>query len=172
MQKLFAALLSLCLILSAFAAFAEEPVAVNWSEYEAQAAGMEGQFAQISSTGLKMFIPAQFKDTELSEETLAGGTFMVLKPEEENAVVNAQVVSIDIELFKAVLAKQGVSTWETVVNGLAFTQFTVEADGILTASFALPTTQNTTLVFSFLPANQEPYTSMFKVMIASLQLAE
>ncbi len=172
MKKLFAALLSLSLILFSFAAFAEEPVAVNWSEYEAQAAEIDGQFARIGDTGLKMFIPAQFKDTELSDETLAGGIFMVLKPEEENAVVNAQVVPADIDVFKATLANQGVSTWETVVNGISFTQFTVESNGILNASFALPTMQNTTLVFSFTPANQEPYTSLFKVMAASLQVAE
>ncbi len=173
MKKLFAALLSLCLILSAFAAFAEEePTIVNWSDYETQAAEMEGQFATIGSTGLKMFIPSQFKDTEISDETLASGIFMVLKPEEENAVVNAQVVPMDIELFKATLDNQGVSTWETVINGISFIQFTVEADGILNASFALPTTENTTLVFSFAPVNQEPYTSLFKVMAASMQIDE
>ena len=175
MKKLFAALLSLCLILSAFAASAEEEPAVvnvNWSDYEAQAAEMEGQFATIGSTGLKMFIPAQFKDTEISDEMLASGIFMVLKPEAENAVINAQVVPMDIDLFMATLANQGVSMWETVINGISFIQFTADADGILNASFALPTTQNTTLVFSFAPIDQEPYTSLFKMMAASLQIAE
>lgn len=175
MKKLFAALLSLCLILSAFAASAEEEstaAIVNWSDYEALAAEMEGQFAAIGNTGLKMFIPAQFKDTEISDEMLASGIFMVLKPEEDNAVANAQVVQMDIELFRATLANQGVSTWETVINGISFIQFTVEADGILNSSFALPTTQNTTLVFSFAPVNQEPYISLFKVMAASLQITE
>ena len=124
MKKLIAALMSLCLILTAAAALGEtaeeavetEPIVVNWSDYEAAVEDVDGQFAQVSDTGLVMFIPAMFKDTELSDETLEGGTFLVLKSEtEENVVVSAQYAAVDIALFKAGLASQGVTLYDVTL---------------------------------------------------------
>ncbi len=173
MKKMFAALLSLCLMLSCIAAFAEAPAEViDWSDYEAKAANEEGGFAEIGNTGLKMFVPARFQDTELSKETLESGIFMVLKPEGENAVVNAQVVPMDIDSFRATLEKQGVTLWDVTVNGIRFTYFSVETNGAMTYSFALPTEENTTLVFGFAAEDMEAYADLFKLMAASLQAAD
>ncbi len=172
MKKLFAALLSLCLMLTACAALADEPTTVNWSDFEAKAANVEGQFATVGDTGLKMFIPAQFKDTPITEETLKTGTFMVLRTEDGKAVVTAQLVPKDVESFKAAMQQQGHSIWETIVNNIHFAQFSVEANGTTSAGFALPTESGKTVVFGFAPANQEPYTDLFKMMVASLQVAK
>ncbi len=175
MKKLIAVLMTLCLMMTGAAAFAaeEEPSVVRWSDHEAEAAEIEGQFATISQTGLKMFVPAEFKDTEISEETLAGGTFMVLKSDrEEKAVVNAQIVPADLAAFKARLESEGVTTWPTELNDLTCLQFSVEAEGVTTCCFAFGAGQNNTLIFGFTLANQEPYTSLYKVMASSIQLDE
>ncbi|MBR3494729.1 MAG: hypothetical protein IKH38_04810 [Clostridia bacterium] len=175
MKKLIAVLMSLCLILTAAAAFAEdvEPSVVNWSDYEATAAEIDGQFATVSDIGLKMFIPAEFKDTELSDEALEGGTFMVLKSEkEERALVNAQHLAIDISSFKAGLESQGATVYETVLNGLHCYQFNVGAEGVITSCFAFGTDQGSVVLFGFTLTNEEPYSSLFKVMAASIQPAE
>ncbi len=177
MKKLIAALMSLCLLFCAAAAFAgeatENPSAAKWSDFEAEAAKVEGQFANVANTGLKMFIPAEFKDTEISEETLAGGTFMVLKSDkEEKAIVNAQNVAVDMAAFRASLENTGKVLFDNELNGLPCCQFSVETDGITSTCFAFSTEQGGVLVFSFSLSNQEPYTSLYKLMIASIQPAE
>lgn len=175
MKKLFAVMMVLCVMLTAAAAFAGEtaPTAVNWSDHEADAAKVEGQFADVAQTGLKMFVPAEFKDTEIPKETLDAGTFLVLKTEKnDKAVVNAQIVETSIDTFKAGLEKEGKTLWEMVVNGLPCTQFSAEAEGVTTVCFAFGTEKGTTLVFSFTLADQEPYTSLYKVMASSIQKAQ
>ncbi len=174
MKKLIAVLMSLCMLFcaAAFAGEAEVSV-VNWSDYEAEAAKIEGQFADVGQTGLKMFIPAEFKDTELSEETLAGGTFMVLKSEKEDkAVVNAQVVPVSLDAFMAKLEDAGTALRATELNGLPCCQFSVKTDDVVTVCFAFSTEQGGVLVFGFTLCDQEPYTGLYKVMAASIQRAE
>ena len=174
MKKLFAVMMVLCVMLTA-AAFAGEtaPTAVNWSDHEADAAKIEGQFANVAQTGLRMFVPAEFKAAEIPQDTLDAGTFLVLKTEKnDKAVVNAQIVKTGIDVFKADLQKQGKTLWEMVLNGLPCTQFSAEAEGVTTVCFAFGTEKGTTLVFSFTLADQEPYTSLYKVMAASIQVSE
>ena len=175
MKKLIAALMSLCLIICAAAAFAAEPevMKINWSEYEAQAAGIEGQFADVADTGLMMFIPAEFKDTEISDETLEGGTFMVLKSDkEEKAIVNAQHLPVDIDTFKAEMESKGLTLYATELNGIPCLQFNVETDGVTTSCFTFGTDQGSVIVFSFTLSTQAPYDSLYKVMAASIQCVE
>ena len=175
MKKLFAVMMALCVMLTAAAAFAGEaaPTAVNWSDHEADAAKIEGQFANVGETGLKMFVPAEFKAAGIPQETLDAGTFLVLKTEKnDKAVVNAQIVETGIDTFKAGLEKEGKTLWEMVLNGLPCTQFSVQAEGVTTVCFAFGTEKGTTLVFSFTLADQEPYTSLYKVMAASIQAAQ
>ena len=175
MKKLIAALMSLCLIVCAAAAFAADtdPHKINWSDYEAQAANVEGRFANVAETGLKMFVPTEFKDTDIPEETLKGGTFMVLKSgKEEKAIVNAQLLPIDIDTFKAGMEGQGKTAWQVEVNGLKGFQFIIEAEGISTACLAFGTEKGTVLTFNFTPVDREPYAGLYKMMAASIQRAE
>ena len=172
MKKLFAALVALCLMLTGVAALADEPTKVNWNDFEAQTAEGKGQFASVGNTGLMMYIPAQFKDTEVSKDAVAAGHFLALKSEDGKAIVTGQVVKKDIAQFRAAIEQQGYHTWDTIVNGISFVQFSVEAEGTVNTSFALPSTQNETILFSFAPANQEPYTGLFKLMAASLHAAK
>ena len=50
MKKLIVVLMSLCLVFCAAAAFSEETevTTVNWSDYESQAADVEGNFERFS----------------------------------------------------------------------------------------------------------------------------
>lgn len=174
MKKLFAVMMTLCLTFTAFAAFAAatEPTTVQWSAFEEEAAKVEGQFATINGVGLKMFIPAEFKDTELSEETMQSGTILVLKTEkEEKAVVNAQVLGTDIASFKDLVESKGSVCRPMIVNGIHCYQFSVNSDGIISTCFAF-SAGDKVLVFSFSLADQEPYTSLYKLMAASIQTAE
>lgn len=174
MKKLVAVLMILCLAVPFTAAFAEEgdPIVIRWSDFEADAAQIDGQFAHVSKTGLIMFVPDVFKDSDISEEAMAGGTFMVLKAEdEERAVVSAQTVSMDLGTFKASLEGQGITMYETVLNDLHCYQFNIEAVGIVTACIVFETDQDGIMIFSFTLADQEPYRSMYQVMVSSLQLA-
>ena len=176
MKKLFIVFLVLNLMVAAVAAFAGEaaaPTVVNWSEHEADASKIEGQFGDVSKTGLKMFVPAEFKDTEIPKEVLDGGTFMVLKSaKEEKAVVKAQFVAVDAASFKTKLQSEGKTVWDTVINGLPCLQFSVDVDGVTTSCFAFATESSAVVVFSFSLVNQEPYTSLYKVMASSIQRAE
>ena len=175
MKKLFAVLMVLCVMLTAAAAFAGETnvTTVNWSDHEADAAKIEGQFANVAGTGLRMFIPAEFKDTEIPKENQDKGTILVLKSDKEDkAVVNAQVGSVDIASFKAKLESEGKTVWDMNVNGLPGIQFSVEAEGVTTSCFAFSTENGGILMFNFTLANQEPYTGLYKVMVSSIQRAE
>ena len=175
MKKLVAVLMVLCMVLTVAAAFAEEsePIVVNWSDYEADAADIAGQFAVVGPTGLVMFVPAEFKDSEISEEARQGGTFMVLKTEnEERAVVSGQVVEMNIDTFMAGLEGQGVTKYETVLNGLYCYRFNITAVGITTSCIVFSTEQDGIVVFSFTLSDQEPYASLYKVMVSSIQPAE
>ena len=180
MKNLFAALLCLCLMLTGIAALAEgsaaaqEPTVVNFSDYEAKAATMEGHFAKVSETGLMMFVPAEFKDMELSEEAKANGTFMILKVDDKDVAVTAQVLKIDIEKFAAVAAADGHNPLPVVINGVKYVAFNLAENGKVAANFALSTTDGNTLVFSFACTEnlKDAYTETFKMMVASMQPAK
>ena len=148
MKKLFAVMMALCLMLGAFAAFAAETdtTVVRWSDHEADAAKFE---------------------------TLDSGTFMVLKTEkEEKAVVSAQVVKKDIDSFKAALKAEGKTVWDITVNGMPCLEFNVDVNGVVTSCFVFAAEQGKVLVFNFTLGNQEPYTSIYKVMASSIQPAQ
>ena len=177
MKKLFAVVMTLALMISAVAAFAAEGsnvTTVNWSDHEAEAAKLEGRFATVADTGLKMYIPAEFKDAskELSQENIDAGHILLKSEKDEKAVVSAQVVPADISSFVGSLQKDGKTVWEMRINGLIGAQFSVEKDGVTYSNFAFGSNAGTTLLFSFGPVNAEPYTSLYKVMVSSIQSAQ
>ena len=146
---------------------------ISRKDYEAHAASVEGQFANPADTGLMMFVPAEFKDTGIPDETLQAGTFMALKNgREEKAIVNAQHLSTDIDTFKAEMEKKGLTPYANELNGLPRLQFNAETDGITTSCFTFGTDQGSVIVFSFTLCTQAPYDSLYKVMAVSIQCAE
>jgi len=171
MKKLFAVVMTLCLLVSA-AALAEQAAVkeITWASMEETAAKIEGKFAEIGGTGVKMYIPSTFIDSEITEERKNEGDFLLLKTKEENAVVSGQVVKADIDAFKATLPENGATGVEDVViNGLHATMFNVVKSGILATCIAIGTDQGSVMLLSFAPADQEPFTETYRVMVASLQ---
>ena len=174
MKKLFAVMMALCLMLTA-AAFAEgtDTVVINWADHEAEAVNIQGVFGNISTSGLKMFVPDEFENQEISEETLNSGIILVLKSnKEEKAVVNAQVMGGDIATVKATLEQQGATVRNATINGIPGITFTASSNGVVAACFGFATSAGMTLIFTFANADQEPYTSLYKVMASSIQLAQ
>ena len=174
MKKLFAVMMAFCLMLTV-AAFAEgtDTVTINWADHEAEAANIQGVFGNISTSGLKMFVPDEFENQEISEETLNSGIILVLKSnKEEKAVVNAQVMNGDIATVKATLEQQGATVRNATINGIPRITFTAGSNGVVAACFGFATSAGMTLIFTFANADQEPYTSLYKVMASSIQLAQ
>ena len=82
MKKLFALILSLCL-LAGCCAFAEEEEndsmpEINWADAEEAASQIDGQFTAIADLGLKIFVPAIFGNAEVTEEQKAAGVIALL----------------------------------------------------------------------------------------------
>lgn len=175
MKKLLALVMSLCMLLTA-AAFAEESetVAINWADFEEAAASVEGQFTKISDIGIMMYIPADFKDTEISEEALNAGTFFVLQSQtEEKALVSGVMTQVDISSFATAVAQQGIAVKLVNVNGLNGIQFAQAIDGIVTISFGFGTDAGATILlsFSYPQETPDPFTDLYRMMAASIQAA-
>ena len=175
MKKLLAIVMALCLALTAVAVFAESNESVktiNWTEYQEKAAAAGGELTPINGTDLQIFIPKEFKETKLDEDAIAKGYIFVLKTEDGKAIANLQLVKLDVEAFKTQVAESGaVNLTAMDINGVKCTNFNVVAEGVLSTCIAVGTDQGSTLVFSFSPANQDPYTDLFRIMVASLQHA-
>ena len=91
MKKLLAIVMALCLALTAVAVFAESNESVktvNWTEYQEKAAAAGGELTPINGTDLQIFIPKEFKETTLDEDTIAKGYIFVLKTEDGKAIAN------------------------------------------------------------------------------------
>ena len=173
MKKLIAVLLSLCLMIGAAAAVAENtPRSINWSDHESKAANR--QFTNVTGTNLKMYVPTEFKSTDLSDETFMRGTSMVLKSEKnDKVVVNAQTVPLDMAAFKANMEKKGINMSDDLtVNGRAFTQFSVNALGATSVCFATANEDGKVQIITFSAEDFNAYSEQFKLMFASLQNAD
>ena len=175
MKKFFALALSLCLMLTAAAAFAETNAdtavrQIKWSDFEEKKP--EGAMTVLDEKiGLKMYIPAQFIQSTLTEEQAAGGVVLLLNTEDQSAVVNAANMPLTLDAFLAGLANSGVTTTtEVEINGLKAVNFNVQTGEVLSTCVAMPTMMDTVLVFSFSPVN-EANADMFRVMAASIQKA-
>ncbi len=171
MKKLFAAILSLCLMLSAVAVFAEAaaPKEINWSDYTEQASKVNGELVHINSTDLQIFVPAEFKDNEISAEAAQKGNFLLLTAEDGKAAVNGQIAPMSLDTFMAGVGQQAQNVTQLKINGILCTNFNLVNNGVLSTCIAINTDQNSTLLFSFTPANQDPYTNLIRIMVASLQ---
>ena len=174
MKKLIAALLSLCLMLSAVAVFAEAPAVkeLNWSTYAEEASKVEGSLENVNSTDLKMFVPAQFQDSAISEEAVQKGHFLLLKSTDGKAVVTGQILPLPMDVVMAGIAQSVKGLEEGKINGIAVKSFAVESDGVVSKCIAIGTNQNSVIMFSFTPANDPNFVNLFKLMAASLQHAE
>ncbi len=177
MKKLISVLMALSLLLVSFAAFAENTVAVpvDFNDLKEAAAKYEGQFASIAETGLMMYVPNALVDTALTDEEKAKGFFLLLKSEDGKVIVNGCNYPVDADSFVAAAKEAGAQ--DPVLLALndvhAYEQdVTDPATGNITTCIVLPAEENTSIVFSFCPTNDESVSEMLKVMGGSIQIAK
>ncbi len=175
MKKLIAALMALSLLLVSFAAFAEGTVAipVDYNTMKDLAAKYDGVFATIANTGLMMYVPNSMKDVALTEEEKAKGLFLLLKSEDGKVIVNGTNYPVDANTFvekakeagaqdPVLLALNDVEAYEQDVKD--------PATGNITTCIVLPGEENTSIVFTFCPTNDETVAEMLKLMAGSIQI--
>ena len=175
MKKLFALMLALCLVCSC-CAFAEETKELKWEEVEALASQYEGSFKAIADTGLAMYIPDSFAASDLTEEQIAQGNFLLLK-NDNNYRVSAMLQSLgtmELSDFVAEQLKAGAAEMEEIsLNGIPAMTYDFEVNGEKIGCVTFYNdTDNTVLTFSFAPANDEAYQKIIALMMGSIQAAE
>ena len=107
MKKLFALVLVMILALSAVSAMAAE---LNWSDVEEGASQIEGDFVTFDEIAVKIWMPAVFQATELTDEDVENGYIGYYMPADESAAVAVQYVNTDgmtLEEYSAKLEEAG-----------------------------------------------------------------
>ncbi|MBO4290110.1 MAG: hypothetical protein J5865_08450 [Lachnospiraceae bacterium] len=175
MKKLFALVLSLCL-LGSFA-LAEEN-AITWDQVApaVEASGVEGDFVTLDQLGLKLWIPAGLLETEFSEEDAAAGRLALYMAEDQSGYLVIDAVHVDdMTLDQAVenTKATGMKDVEVVnTNGLTGVSYVNEAAD--TYSLSLVDTNSNIINFSMGPVSSDPENvkTVFSFIMASLQPAE
>ena len=100
MKTLIAVMLSMCLLMGC--AFAETALTeISWSDFETMAAEIEGEFRLVADTGLKMYIPADMSEREMTQETIDKGFLLVMGNEDDTFFLAGSVYEGTIVHFKA-----------------------------------------------------------------------
>ena len=174
MKKLFAILLSLCMLCSF--AFAEEEIAeANWSDFEGmvESAGIEGAFVSIADLGFKMFVPATFTSVEPTEEQKTAGVIALLAQNDAPGAVSISYQDISAygaDGFLEELTKAGAEEMEQIkLNGLTATGYNLTIEETPTANVVIDAGENKVLTFSFGPMNDEDFNGLAGIMIYSIQ---
>jgi len=171
MKKLFALVLSLCLLCSV--AMAETAVKeLNWADVEAKAAELGGDFVEFESIGYKMYIPAGFQSVDVPEEAANAGVAALLT----NGTVNFSVSLISLEdmtpeNYFAALQEAGATDIELGrINGIEAVTYMLPANGVQTANVAITTADDSIMItFAFAPFDNEDLQAELPVIIASIQ---
>lgn len=181
MKKLFALILSLCL-LAACCAFAEEAEEdngmpeINWADFEEAASQIDGQFVAIADLGLKMFVPAVFGNAEVSEEQKAAGVIAILSTADgagRVSITYQNLGEMDDEAFVEELEKAGATDIDpAILNGGDAMSYDLEVNGTKTTNVVIPFEGGDIVTFSFAPMDDEGFKGVAAIMIASIQDAE
>lgn len=181
MKKLFALLLSLCLLCGccAFAEEAEEAegmTEINWSDFEEAASKIDGQFSTIADLGLKMFVPAVFGAAEVSEEQQAAGVIALLSTADGAGRVSITYQSLgemEDDQFVAELEKAGATDIAySMLNGDEMMDYDLVVNGTKTSNVVIPFDDGTIVTFSFAPMDDEGFAAIATIMMASIQNAD
>lgn len=181
MKKLFALVLSLCLLCSLAMAETTETTestlpSVNWADYEAKAAEIGGEFIGFSSVGVdyKMFVPNGFQVVEVPADAAEAGVLSILSDGTLTFSVSKYSVEeiTTAEEFIASLQEAKATEIEAgIINGIESISYMLTTqDGILTANVAFPTADGKEMItFTFAPADNQEKQEVLKVVAASIQ---
>ena len=120
MKKLFALLLTLCLLCGCTALADNE---ITWEQVAPvlEESGITGEFVTFDEIAVKLFVPAGMTAVELSDEDKANGYIGYFTAEDGDAIAVMYVDSdgMSLEDYAAVVAENGGTEIETgTVNGL------------------------------------------------------
>ncbi len=176
MKKFAAIVLSLMLCLGAVAGLAEAPV-VNWADVEGSVAdaGLEGQFVELTNTGLMMWLPSAFQAVEVPEEMAALGVQCAFATADNSGQVAVSLYQMaegsGLAEYAAALETSGVTEIEyAVLNGLdAFSAKMVDANGIESTLVCIAPAAGYVAQLTFGPMGDEGFEATAQMMTASVQ---
>ena len=185
MKKLFALILAALMVLGCVAVASAEQaqtLQLNWEEYAAEIeaseeakAALSGDFVTMEEIALKIYIPAAFKQTELTDEDREAG-YIAYFAMGEDAGIGIQYVDADgmsLEEYAQVLTEEyGYECTNAVVNGLPALGYSFTEDDLETAVLAFSTEKGYILEIAFAPTNDEGFGAVATVLMASVQAAE
>ena len=172
MKKLFALLMALCLMLCA-CAYAEETKEINWSDFEEQAAQIEGQFCPIADLGVMMYIPSIFGTVELSDEQKAAGVISLLSTADGAGRISftyQDLGDMEADAYLEELAKAGATDFEVaVLNGRNALSYDLVVNDVKTTNVVVEIEDAKMLTISFAPMDDEGFAELAGILTASIQ---
>ena len=175
MKKLFALLMALCLMLCA-CAYAEETKEINWSDFEEQAAQIEGQFCPIADLGVMMYIPSIFGKVELADEQKAAGVIALLSTADGAGRISftyQDLGDMDADTYLDELAKAGATDFEVaVLNGRNALSYDLVVNDVKTTNVVVEIEDAKMLTISFAPMDDEGFAELAGILTASIQDAQ
>jgi len=177
MKKLFALVLSLCLLCSfAMAETAESTLpTVNWADFEDKAVEIGGVLHGFGEIGIDymMFVPEGFQAVEVPADAAEAGVLEILS----NGTLTFSVAKYSIEgmtgeQFIESLKQANATQIEAgILNGKESVSYILTTpDGIMTANVAIPTDdEKEMLTFTFAPADNQEMQEIMTVVAASVQ---
>lgn len=177
MKKLVAIALSLMLCLGAVSALGEAPTVINWADVEPALTetGVEGQFVELTNTGLKMWLPTIFEAAEVPEELAAMGMQCGFHTADGSAEIAVTLYQMNegtgLAEYAATLEAGGALNIDfAVLNGLnAFSASLTDANSVESAIVALEVGEGFVAQVTFAPMSDEGFNATTQIIMASIQ---
>ena len=184
MKKLFALILATLMVLGCAAVASAEQVQtleLNWEDFEAEIEASEemkaawsGDFVTMDEIAMKLYIPASFEQTELTDEDREAG-YIAYFAMGEDMGIGIQYVDADgmsLEEYAQRLTEDGIECTNAVVNGLPALAYSFTENDRETSVLAFSTEKGYILEIAFAPTNDEGFGAVATVLMASVQAAE
>ena len=185
MKKLFALILAALMVLGCAAVASAEQVQtleLNWEDFageieasEEAKAALSGDFVTMEEIALKIYIPAAFEQTELTDEDREAG-YIAYFTMGEDAGIGIQYVDMSgmsLEEYAQLLTEEyGYECMDAVVNGLPALAYSFTENDRETSVLAFSTEKGYILEIAFAPTNDEGFAAVAAVLMASVQAAE
>lgn len=179
MKKLTALLLTLCMLLTAGFALAEEATLpeIKWSDVESTIteAGWKGNFVTLDEVAVKVWVPSVMSAVELTDEDRETGYIAYYATADQSAAMSVMYVDLDgmdLDAYAEELTKleDVAEIQQGILNGLNALTYTLPDTN--TACITFTTEAGYVLEFAFAPMNDEGFAAVATVVMASIQAAE
>ena len=174
MKKMFALVLSLCLLCSIAMAESTSPT-VNWSDFEDKAVEIGGKLQGFSEVGVDymMFVPDGFEAVEVPADAAEAGVLAILT----NGTLTFSVSKYSIEgmtgeqFIESLKEANAIQIEAGILNGKESVSYVLTTpDDIMTANVAIPTDDEKEMItFTFAPADNQEMQDILTVVAASVQ---